>query len=209
MAMLEVKSAQHLKNIFQSNGFDTATGQRHTIMEVLDAATRADKAGIKFTDAMSVSNLQPLMPQTIVQVLKESVEPLMIGPSLLDRIQHQHGQTITFPAIGAVTADDVGEGMAYPEVQFQIGGATVTVAGGLLANFYYITPTVGMLFVMIAFATVALGGFGSIWGAFFAGLLIGVIEMVTGHYLSQIKITFVYLAYFLVVVLRPRGLSGW
>ena len=90
-----------------------------------------------------------------------------------------------------------------------IGGATVTVAGGLLANFYYITPTVGMLFVMIAFATVALGGFGSISGALLAGLVIGVIEMVTGHYLSQIKITFVYLAYFLVVVLRPRGLSGW
>jgi branched-chain amino acid transport system permease protein len=90
-----------------------------------------------------------------------------------------------------------------------IGGATVTVAGGLLANFYYITPTVGMLFVMVAFATVALGGFGSVRGAFLAGLIIGLIEMVTGHYLSQIKITFVYLAYFLVVVLRPRGLFGW
>ncbi|RLB05032.1 MAG: branched-chain amino acid ABC transporter permease [Deltaproteobacteria bacterium] len=90
-----------------------------------------------------------------------------------------------------------------------IGGATAAIAGGLLANFYYLTPTVGMLFVMIAFATVALGGFGSIRGAFLAGLIIGVIEMVAGQYLSQLKISFVYLAYFLVVVFRPRGLLGW
>ncbi len=90
-----------------------------------------------------------------------------------------------------------------------IGGASAAIAGGLLANFYYLTPTVGMLFVMIAFATVALGGFGSIRGAFLAGLIIGVIEMVAGQYLSQLKISFVYLAYFLVVVFRPRGLLGW
>ncbi len=90
-----------------------------------------------------------------------------------------------------------------------IGGATAGIAGGLLANFYYVTPTIGMLFVMIAFATVALGGFGSIRGAFIAGLIVGLIMMVAGHYLSQIKLAFVYLAYFLVVVLRPRGLFGW
>jgi len=90
-----------------------------------------------------------------------------------------------------------------------IGGATAGIAGGLLVNFYYATPTIGMLFVMIAFATVALGGFGSVKGAFAAGLIIGLIMMVAGHYLSQIKLAFVYLAYFLVVVLRPRGLFGW
>lgn len=90
-----------------------------------------------------------------------------------------------------------------------IGGATAGIAGGLLANFYYITPTVGMLFTMIAFATVALGGFGSVRGAFAAGLIIGLIMMVAGQYLSHIKLAFVYLAYFLVVVIRPRGFFGW
>jgi branched-chain amino acid transport system permease protein len=90
-----------------------------------------------------------------------------------------------------------------------IGGATVGVAGGLLAHFYYITPTVGMVFILIAFATVALGGFGSISGTFVAGLLIGLIQVVGGHYLSELKFTFVYIAYFLAVVFRPRGLFGW
>jgi len=57
-----------------------------------------------------------------------------------------------------------------------IGGATVALAGALLAHFYYVTPTVGMLFTLIAFATVALGGFGSIIGAFIAGIVIGLIR---------------------------------
>lgn len=90
-----------------------------------------------------------------------------------------------------------------------IGGATVGIAGGLLAHFYYITPTVGMIFILIAFATVALGGFGSISGAFLAGIIIGLIQVVGGHYLSELKFTFIYAAYFLTVVFRPRGLFGW
>ena len=90
-----------------------------------------------------------------------------------------------------------------------IGGATVAIAGGLLAHFYYVSPTVGMLFILIAFATVALGGFGSIQGAFLAGIIIGLIQVLGGHYLSELKFTFIYAAYFFAVVLRPRGLFGW
>ncbi len=90
-----------------------------------------------------------------------------------------------------------------------IGGATVGLAGGLLAHFYYIDPTIGMVFVLICFATVALGGFGSITGAFFAGLIIGLIQTIGGHLESELKLTFVYIAYFLAVVFRPKGLFGW
>lgn len=99
-----------------------------------------------------------------------------------------------------------------------IGGGTVGIAGGLLVNFYYVYPTVGLLFVMIAFASVALGGFGSIKGAFFAGIIIGVIETVfpvlgqmagSEFFGPHFKFTIVYLAYFIIVVVRPQGLFGW
>lgn len=90
-----------------------------------------------------------------------------------------------------------------------IGGATVSLAGSLLAHFYYITPTVGMLFTLIAFAIVALGGFGSITGAFISGIIVGLIMVISGHFLSELKFTFVYIVYFLVVVFRPRGFFGW
>lgn len=106
-----------------------------------------------------------------------------------------------------------------------IGGATVTMAGGLLVNFWSVTPFVGLLFTMIAFAIVALGGFGSIPGAFFAGLIVGLITEIPGIWdfvaevtgfswmadvpMTSFKYTWVYLAYFLIMLLRPRGLFGW
>jgi branched-chain amino acid transport system permease protein len=91
-----------------------------------------------------------------------------------------------------------------------LGSGVVGIAGALLSNFYYIYPTVGLVFVMIAFATVALGGFGSISGAFVAGILIGLIEVLGGLYLgAQFKFTIVYAAYLAVVILRPKGLLGW
>ena len=63
-----------------------------------------------------------------------------------------------------------------------IGGATVTIAGALLVNFWSVTPYVGLLFTMIAFAIVALGGFGSVPGVFFAGLIVGLITEIPGFW---------------------------
>jgi len=106
-----------------------------------------------------------------------------------------------------------------------LGGATVAMAGALLVNFWPVEPNVGLLFTMIAFATVALGGFGSISGAAVAGLIVGVLiniapiwdainlftglEGLKGLQIHQFKYSFVYLAYFLIMVFRPRGLFGW
>ena len=91
-----------------------------------------------------------------------------------------------------------------------LGGATVGIAGALLTNFYYVFPTVGLLFVMIAFATVALGGFGSIKGAFIAGLIMGLIIDIGGTYVGpQYKFALIYLTFFLVIIFKPQGFFGW
>lgn len=106
-----------------------------------------------------------------------------------------------------------------------IGGATVTAAGALLVNFWSVNPFVGLLFCMIAFAIVALGGFGSVPGAFFAGIVVGIITEIPGIWdfftytfesdwmaevpMTSFKYMWVYLAYFLIMVFRPRGLFGW
>jgi len=106
-----------------------------------------------------------------------------------------------------------------------IGGATVTIAGALIVNFWSVNPFIGLLFTMIAFAIVALGGFGSVPGAFFAGLVVGMITEIPGFWdfftytfnidwmanvpMTSLKYMWVYLAYFLIMVLRPRGLFGW
>ncbi|MCD6154188.1 MAG: branched-chain amino acid ABC transporter permease [Candidatus Verstraetearchaeota archaeon] len=91
-----------------------------------------------------------------------------------------------------------------------ISGAAAGLAGALLANSYYVTPTVGMVFCTIAFAVVALGGFGSIEGAFWAGIIIGLVEFLAAQYVSPAyKLAFVYLVYFIVIMVRPQGLFGW
>ena len=106
-----------------------------------------------------------------------------------------------------------------------IGGATVTVAGALIVNFWAVNPFVGLLFTMIAFAVVALGGFGSVPGAFFAGLVVGLIMEIPGFWdfltyltdstwmgrvpMTSFKYMWIYVAYFVIMVVRPRGLFGW
>jgi branched-chain amino acid transport system permease protein len=85
----------------------------------------------------------------------------------------------------------------------------VAVAGTLLATHYYVFPRVGGVFALVAFATVALGGFGSVGGAFLAGIGIGLVEVTAGYFVSSvIKYVFVYAIYLLVVIARPQGLLG-
>ena len=90
-----------------------------------------------------------------------------------------------------------------------MGAAAVGVAGVMLANFYYISPTVGANFALIAYVTVALGGFGSLAGALVAGLLIGEVESVTALLLEpSLKQVGMFAIYLLVLMFRPRGLFG-
>jgi len=90
-----------------------------------------------------------------------------------------------------------------------LGAACVGVAGALLSTFYYVFPQVGGVFALIAFVAVALGGFGSVVGAFAGGVLIGVVESLAGVFVAPaVKNLFVFAIYLVVVLLRPRGLVG-
>jgi len=90
-----------------------------------------------------------------------------------------------------------------------IGAACLGVAGALMSNFYYIFPEVGFSFSLIAYVAVALGGFGSIPGSFVAGIIIGLVEFLSGLLIAPaFKYAFVFLIYLLVVFIRPQGLWG-
>jgi branched-chain amino acid transport system permease protein len=90
-----------------------------------------------------------------------------------------------------------------------IGAACVGVAAAFLANFFYIFPYVGSLFALIAFVTVALGGFGSILGSLVAGVIIGLIEVLGGLFIAPaFKYVAVFGLYLVVVLVRPQGLFG-
>jgi branched-chain amino acid transport system permease protein len=90
-----------------------------------------------------------------------------------------------------------------------LGAALVGLAGAILSIFYYIHPNVGATFGLIAYVTVALGGFGSVFGALAAGVLVGLIEAVTALILPpSLKSIGIYAMYLAVVFIRPRGLFG-
>jgi len=95
-------------------------------------------------------------------------------------------------------------------LSFGIGSALVGVAGALLATHYYIYPFVGGTFGLICFCIVALGGFGSVEGAFIAGILVGVVQTLGGYIFDPAyKLAIVFAMYLITVWIRPQGLRGW
>ena len=90
-----------------------------------------------------------------------------------------------------------------------IGSACVGFAGVMLSTFYFVYPEVGFLFALLAYVAVAMGGFGSILGALFAGLLIGLVESLGGLLIDpSYKYVMIFGLYLAVVVFRPQGLFG-
>jgi branched-chain amino acid transport system permease protein len=95
------------------------------------------------------------------------------------------------------------------KVAFGIGIACVGAAGAMLIPIYYTFPTVGGLFVLIAFVVVILGGYNSLIGALVGGLIIGVVEAFSGFFLSpHLKEAVYFVIFILILLFRPTGLFG-
>ena len=93
---------------------------------------------------------------------------------------------------------------------FVIGAAMAAVAGVLLGQFYgSINPFIGFMAGMKAFTAAVLGGIGSIPGAMFGGLVLGIAEALTSAYLSTEYKDVVSFALLIVVLLvMPTGILG-
>lgn len=90
-----------------------------------------------------------------------------------------------------------------------IGAACVGVAGALLTIFFYVFPDVGASFALLAYVAVALGGFGNVPGTLAAGVVVGVVEVMSGLLIAPtLKYVAVFLIYLGVVLWRPQGLFG-
>jgi branched-chain amino acid transport system permease protein len=90
-----------------------------------------------------------------------------------------------------------------------LGASLVGLAGAVMATFFYIYPDVGASFALIAYVTVALGGFGSVFGALAAGIIVGLVEAATALlFPPALKSVGIYAMYLAVVIFRPRGLFG-
>lgn len=94
-------------------------------------------------------------------------------------------------------------------IAFALGISITALAGGLLAPNYPFHPFVGLEYVIIMYAGVVLGGLGSIVGAFWGGMTIGIVQQMSALVLpTQLQNSAIFVFFLLIVLLRPQGLFG-
>ena len=93
---------------------------------------------------------------------------------------------------------------------FAIGSGLAAIAGVLLCSAYpTLMPTTGSMPGIKAFTAAVFGGIGSIPGAFIGGILLGVIEIFAGAYIStQLSNAIVFAVLIIVLLVKPDGLLG-
>jgi branched-chain amino acid transport system permease protein len=89
-----------------------------------------------------------------------------------------------------------------------LAAAVAAVAGLLLAPITFVHANMGFIGLK-AFPAAVVGGFGSLPGAIVGGLIIGVVESLSGFYLPDgFKDTAAYIVVLFMLMVRPNGLFG-
>ena len=89
-----------------------------------------------------------------------------------------------------------------------LAAAVAAVAGILLAPITFVHANMGFIGLK-AFPAAVVGGFGSLPGAIVGGLVIGVVESLSGFYLPDgFKDTAAYIVVLLMLMVKPNGLFG-
>lgn len=87
--------------------------------------------------------------------------------------------------------------------------AILGIAAALMLPMYYVQPEAGKIFEMRSFVIAVLGGIGSLSGAFYGGLIVGLIESVTAQLWSATAAEMLIFVVFIGVLLyKPSGLLG-
>ena len=98
-------------------------------------------------------------------------------------------------------------------ISFAISGALAAAVGVLIVlQTGQISPTMGLVPVLVGFVAVVIGGFGRIFGAAIGGLLLGVLSSLLGTYLpdglAPFRDAIVFTVPILILIFTPHGLLG-
>lgn len=117
--------------------------------------------------------------------------------------------TQTGKEIRAVSQNSVGAEVVGINVKriyiltYGLGCALAGIAGDLLTLFYVINPTVGSQFSFKALIVVVVGGFGSIQGAFVAGIFLGLMETMSSLIIGPTyRDLTVFVSFIIILVVR-------
>ena len=146
---------------------------------------------------------------------KQKIVPFVISVCVAGFMFLFLNKTRTGKAIRATSMNKTAAGLVgiNPEktyaLAFGLSAAIAGAAGCALTYFYYIYPNVGANFQLFGFIAVVMGGFGSIPGAFFGGLIMGLADSFTGVYMNTaFKYVGICVVFLLLVQFKPKGLLG-
>ncbi|MDR3455211.1 MAG: branched-chain amino acid ABC transporter permease [Rhodoferax sp.] len=89
-----------------------------------------------------------------------------------------------------------------------LAAAVAAIAGLLLAPITFVHANMGFIGLK-AFPAAVVGGFGSLPGAIVGGLIVGIVESLSGFYLPDgFKDTAAYIVVLVMLVIKPNGLFG-
>jgi branched-chain amino acid transport system permease protein len=91
---------------------------------------------------------------------------------------------------------------------FALGSGLAGLGGGLGADLLAINPSYALQYLVYFIIVVAVGGLGSLKGAFFAALLIGVTDTGFKYLLPAFGAFFIYALTMALLLWRPQGLFG-
>jgi len=110
------------------------------------------------------------------------------------------------PHVATICGIDV---RAVRMLTFALAAAMAAAAGVMLTMIYSFSPDSGADFIQKCFAIIIIGGMGNFLGAFYGGLLLGVVEALVGGFATtQWAEAVAYVLLVMVLLLRPTGLKG-
>lgn len=118
------------------------------------------------------------------------------------------GQAMRATAQNGVAASSLGINVRHVrQLAFGLGVGLTALGGSVILPYYTASPTAGAPFVVLMFTVVVLGGLGSVLGAVFGGLAVGVIQSVSALVMPiQLQNLALFVVFIAVLAVRPQGL---
>jgi branched-subunit amino acid ABC-type transport system permease component len=91
---------------------------------------------------------------------------------------------------------------------FVLGCVLAGIAGALAGPLFTVYPAMGHGLLISSFVVVVIGGLGSLKGAIYASLLIGVVQTLAEFLVTDLAMVIVYMMMALILVFKPLGLLG-
>lgn len=93
------------------------------------------------------------------------------------------------------------------QLAFGLGVGLTALGGSVILPYYTASPTAGGQFAVLMFTVVVLGGLGSVLGAVFGGLAVGVIQSVSTLVMPiQLQNLALFVVFIAMLAVRPQGL---